>query len=53
MVLFNIAEVTFGNFLKILIPIFILMTILVVIKWLQSIKRKGGTEIRVVKSPGS
>jgi hypothetical protein len=51
----NIAENAFGNFAKVLIPIGIILLILFIIKWFQSINQKlsSSSDITVIRGPSS
>jgi len=47
----NIAEDTFGNFVKVLGPLIIIMLIIGVIYWLRSLQKGRHTNIIVVRGP--
>ena len=40
------------SFIKILLPLAIIIIVLVIIQWIRSMQNKGGTEIRIVRGPG-
>jgi hypothetical protein len=51
----NIAESSFSNFAKVLLPIGIILVILFFIKWFQSINQKlsSSSGITVIRGPSS
>ena len=48
----NIAEDSLGSFTKILLPLGAILIIILIIKWIQSIRNKG-PNITVIRGPSS
>tara|TARA_Y100000310_G_scaffold27245_1_gene25927 strand:- start:1104 stop:1280 length:177 start_codon:yes stop_codon:yes gene_type:complete len=49
--LFNVAEDSLGSFTKILIPLGIILLIILILKWFQSINKKTSPNITVIRGP--